>query len=67
MIQSATTESVSTVEPLHNSHLGNRRKWPLQRGLNKSMYKYVLSAKKLAVDERWPYALVEVRLYITGN
>ena len=33
----------------------------------KQELKYVLSAKKLAVDERWPYALVEVRQYITSN
>ena len=27
---------VYTVEPLHKGHLGDRRKWPLKRGLNKS-------------------------------
>ena len=25
----------TSVEPLHNGHLGDRIKWPLQRGLNK--------------------------------
>ena len=59
MIQSATTESVSTVEPLHNGNLGNRRKRPLQRGLNKSQC-MDCSPNKLAVVERRPYALVEV-------
>ena len=26
---------MSTVEPLHNGSLGDRRKWPLQRDVNK--------------------------------
>ena len=26
------TQFVYTVEPLHNGHVGDRRKWPLWRG-----------------------------------
>ena len=38
-----------TVEPLHNGVVGDRRKWPLQRGLNKtqcmgSLSKYILNS-----------------------
>ena len=37
--------------------LGQTAKWTLKRSLNK----YGMSAKKVAIVERWP--LVEVRLY----
>ena len=46
-----------TVEPLHNGHLEDRRKWPLQRGLNKSQCMDSLP-KNVAVVESW--SLVEV-------
>ena len=41
-----------TVEPLHNGHLGERRKWPLQRGLNYSQCMDSLP-KKVAAVESW--------------
>ena len=53
------SEFYNTVEPLHNSHLGDRKKWPLQRGLSNSQCTmYGLSAKKVAIVKRWP--LLEV-------
>ena len=39
---------VTSVEPLHNSHLGDRRKWTLKRGLNKKAM-YGLPAENVAV------------------
>ena len=50
----------TTAEPFHNGHLEDRRKWPLQRGLNKSQC-MGCPPKKVAVVEKWP--LVEVRLF----
>ena len=50
----------TTVEPLNNGHVGDRRKWPLYRGLNKSQC-MDCPPKKVAVVERWP--LVKVRLH----
>ena len=49
----------TTVEPPHNGHLGDRIKWPLLRGLNKSQC-MECPQKKVAFVERWP--LVKVRL-----
>ena len=42
---------VTSIEPLHNSHLGDRRKWTLKRGLNKKAM-YGLPAENVAVVER---------------
>ena len=39
---------VTSVEPLHNSHPGDRRKWTLKRGLNKKAM-YGLPAENVAV------------------
>lgn len=39
---------VTSVEPLHNSHLGDRRKWTLKRGLNKKAT-YGMPAENVAV------------------
>ena len=54
-----------TVEPLCNGHLGDRRKWPLWRGWNKSECMDCLPkngrCKEVAILLRWP--LVEVWLY----
>ena len=58
---------IATIEPLHNGHLGDRR---IESGhcrelavveRLKNEWMYGLSAKKMAVLERWP--LVEVQLY----
>ena len=49
-----------TVEPLHNGHLEERRKWPFKRGL---MYGCMdRPPNKMVILERWP--LVEVLLYV---
>ena len=54
-----------TVEPLCNGHLGDRRKWPLWRGWNKSECMDCPPkngrCKEVAILLRWP--LVEVWLY----
>ena len=41
------------VEPLHNGHLGDRRKWPLQRCLNKSQC-MDCPPKEVANVQWWP-------------
>ena len=52
----------STVEPLHNGHLGDRQKVKVvERFKQESVYG--LSTKKVTLVERWP--LVEVGLYFS--
>ena len=71
MMQSATSESVSqsnlsTTAILETEESGRCKEVAVvERFKQESMYG--LSAKRVAVVERWPYALVEVRLYITCN
>ena len=71
MTQSATTESVSqsnlsTTAIFETEESGRCKEIAgLERFKQESMYG--LYAKRVAVVESWPYALVEVRLYITSN
>ena len=71
MMQSATSESVSqsnlsTTAILETEESGRCKEVAVvERFKQESMYG--LYAKRVAVVERWPYALVEVRLYITSN
>ena len=51
--------NLPTVEPNHNSHLLDRKVAVVETFKQESMYG--LSAKKVAIVERWP--LVEVQLY----
>ena len=44
LTMSLTLKGPCTVEPLYKGHLGDRRKWPLERGRNKSQCMDFLSA-----------------------
>ena len=65
--QTTSERKKHTVEPLHRSHLGDRTKWPLWRGLHKIQWinsppKKSGHCRKVAIVEKWP--LVEVWLYL---
>ena len=54
-----------TVKPLYNGHLGDRRKWPLQRDgrckeVQTRVNLWTIRPQKMAVVERWPLGEVRV-------
>ena len=58
------------VEPLYNGHHGNRRKWPLWRGVHCREVETRVNVS-LSAPKKWPSwrggPLVEVQLYLDYN
>ena len=61
LIQLLQVNFFNTVKPIYNSHLGDRRKWPLKRGGPSREVETRVNVctdrqkKKNAVVQKWPF------------